>query len=129
MQASVHQCNATVDFMHEKMRPYPPTVIDEALYEHSKSVSEALVGEPNVYLLPMTMGAEDFSFYTHKMPAAMFMIGTTDHTLGSNATSLHSPYLVIDEEVLPIGAALHAAVAISFLDNNTDAAAAPSVIH
>ncbi|KAL6133686.1 hypothetical protein ACLB2K_065920 [Fragaria x ananassa] len=97
----------------EKMRPYPPTVVDEALYKHIKSVSEALVGEPNVYLLPMTMGAEDFSFYTHKMSAAMFMIGTKNDTLGSNVTSLHSPYLVIDEEVLPIGAALHAAVAIS----------------
>lgn len=121
MQASVHQCNATVEFMLEKMRPYPPLVNDEALYEQSKRVSEALVGQPNVYLLPMAMAAEDFSFYTHKMAAAYFMIGTKNDTLGSNTTDLHSPYLVIDEEVLPIGAALHAAVSISFLDNDTDA--------
>ena len=42
----------------------------------------------------------------------MFMIGTTnDDTRELNPTKLHSPYLVID----PIGAAIHAAVAISFL--------------
>uniref|UniRef100_A0A9I9EHU6 Uncharacterized protein n=1 Tax=Cucumis melo TaxID=3656 RepID=A0A9I9EHU6_CUCME len=29
---------------------------------------------------------------------------------------LHSPYLILDEQVLPLGAALHAAVAISYLD-------------
>ncbi|KAM5559400.1 hypothetical protein ABKV19_020847 [Rosa sericea] len=127
MQASVHKCTATTDFMLEKMRPYPPLVIDEALYEHGKRVSEALVGEPNVYLLPMSMGAEDFSFYTHQMAAALFMIGTKNDTLGSNTADLHSPFLVIDEEVLPIGAALHAAVAISFLDNTTDAAVTQSL--
>ncbi|ONH95981.1 hypothetical protein PRUPE_7G099800 [Prunus persica] len=116
MQASVHRCMATVDFMLEKMRPYPATVNDEAMYKHAKNVGETLLGEPNVKLLPMSMGAEDFSFYTEKMAAAFFMIGTKNETLDPKRL-WHSPYLVIDEEVLPIGAALHAAVAISYLDN------------
>ena len=117
MQAAVQQCNATIDFLEDKLKPYPATVNDQAMYKHAKRVGESLLGEPNVQLIPMTMGAEDFSFYSQKIPAAFFMIGVSNETLKSNK-NLHSPYLVIDEEVLPIGAALHAAVAISYLDGH-----------
>lgn len=117
MQAAVHRCSATLDFMEEKLRPYPATVNDKEMYEHAKRVGTSLLGEQNVHLLPMVMGAEDFSFYSQKMAAALFMIGTRNETL-KPVIRLHSPYLVIDEDVLPIGAALHAAVAISYLDNH-----------
>ncbi|KAH9738040.1 M20 dimer domain-containing protein [Citrus sinensis] len=117
MQAAVHQCSATLDFMEEKLRPYPATVNDEEMYEHAKKVGTSLLGEANVHLLPMAMGAEDFSFYSQKMAAALFMIGTRNETL-KPVIRLHSPYLVINEDVLPIGAALHAAVAISYLDDH-----------
>ncbi|KAG6638125.1 hypothetical protein CIPAW_10G014000 [Carya illinoinensis] len=88
-QAAVHGCNGTVDFMKDKLMPYPATVNDEALYKHAKK----------------------------KMPASFFMIGTKNESLKPGG-QLHSPYLVLDEEVLPIGAALHAAVAISYLDGH-----------
>ena len=117
MQAAVHQCTASLDFMEENMRPYPSTVNDEAMYKHAKQVGEALLGESNVLLAPMTMGAEDFSFYSQKMKAAFFFIGTKNEGVRS-VKRLHSPYFVIDEEVLPIGAAFHAAVAISLLDGH-----------
>ncbi|KAK2655614.1 hypothetical protein Ddye_008666 [Dipteronia dyeriana] len=114
IQAAVHQCSATVDFLEEKQRPYPVTVNDEELYEHTKEVGASLLGGPNVCLLPMTMGTEDFSFYSQKMEAAFFMIGAKNETLKSG--NLHTPYLVIDEDIIPTGAALHTAVAISYLD-------------
>ncbi|KAI9154087.1 hypothetical protein LWI28_020725 [Acer negundo] len=114
IQAAVHQCNATVDFMEEELRPYPATVNDEGLYKHAKEVGASLLGGPNVRLFPMTMAAEDFSFYSQKMAAAFFMIGTKNETLKSG--NLHTPYFVIDEDILPIGAALHTAVAISYLE-------------
>ncbi|TYK05664.1 IAA-amino acid hydrolase ILR1-like 8 [Cucumis melo var. makuwa] len=37
-------------------------------------------------------------------------------TMMESGIPLHSPYLILDEQVLPLGAALHAAVAISYLD-------------
>lgn len=102
------------------MRHYPATVNDKGTYKHGKRVGEMLLGEANVHLYPMWMAAEDFSFYSTKMPAAFFMIGIKNETLGS-VKGLHSPYFVLDEEVLPIGVALHAAVAISFLENHAPA--------
>ncbi|RVX11978.1 IAA-amino acid hydrolase ILR1 [Vitis vinifera] len=126
MQAAVHRCTATIDFMEEKLTPYPATVNDEAMYEHAKSIAEILLGQPNVHLLPATMGAEDFSFYAQKMPAAFFFIGTKNETLKSDKP-LHSPLFVMDEEALPIGAALHAAVAISYLESHAVEAKTPEL--
>lgn len=116
MQAAVHRCNATVDFM-EKLIPYPATVNDEELYAHVKAVGEGLLGEANVQLRPPTMGAEDFSFYSQKMASTMFFIGVGNETM-SPTHNLHSPYFVLDEKALPVGAALHAAVAIKYLDGH-----------
>ncbi|XWS59433.1 hypothetical protein CRYUN_Cryun08bG0121400 [Craigia yunnanensis] len=117
-QAIVHQCTATIDFLEEKLKPYPATVNDESMYEHAKKVGESVFGKSNVLLIPMTMGAEDFSFYSKKIAATFFMIGTNNETQKQILRRLHTPYLIIDEEVLPIGAAFHAAVAISYLDNH-----------
>ncbi|OIT08363.1 PREDICTED: IAA-amino acid hydrolase ILR1-like 3 [Nicotiana attenuata] len=118
-QAGVHQCSATIDFM-EEMRPYPPTINDPTIYDHGKRVGEILLGENNVQHSPALMAAEDFGFYSQKMATAFFFIGTQNKTAASAIKGLHSPYFTIDEEVLPIGAALHAAVAISYLDTHSE---------
>ncbi|EAZ29217.1 hypothetical protein OsJ_13278 [Oryza sativa Japonica Group] len=115
---------AAVDFMEDKLRPYPATVNDEGMYAHAKAVAESMLGEANVTVSPMCMGAEDFGFYAQRIPAAFFGIG-----VGSNGNDgggmaettknqLHSPHFVVDEEALPVGAAFHAAVAIEYLNKN-----------
>ncbi|KAF6169271.1 hypothetical protein GIB67_013701 [Kingdonia uniflora] len=116
-QAVVHQCTVVVDFMEDKLVPYPATVNDESMYEHAKKVGEGLLGAPNVQLLPMTMGSEDFSFYAQKMASAFFFIGIKNDTEKPD-TPLHSPHFFVDEEVLPIGAALHAAVAVTYFNTH-----------
>ncbi|GJU17865.1 IAA-amino acid hydrolase ILR1-like protein [Tanacetum coccineum] len=116
-QAAVHQCEAELDFMDQTGRlGYPVTDNDEGMYEHAKTVAEIVLGKPNVQLLTPLMASEDFSFFTKRVPSAMFFIGIKNTT--HVAHNLHSPYFIIDEEVLPLGAALHAAVAISYLDSH-----------
>ncbi|KAH7512215.1 hypothetical protein FEM48_Zijuj12G0066900 [Ziziphus jujuba var. spinosa] len=116
LQAAVHRCNAVVDFKEEVPLPYPVVVNNEAMYEHGKKVGEALVGEPNVQFVPVTMGSEDFGFFSQKIAATIFVLGVKNESVKSDQP-LHSPYFFIDEEALPIGAALDAAVAISYLEN------------
>jgi len=101
--------------MENTLIAYPATVNDEGMFNHVKEVGEHLLGEANVELSKLVMGAEDFSFYTRRMPSAAFYIGVRNESIGA-AHLLHSPYFFIDEEVLPIGAALHTAVAMSYLD-------------
>ncbi|KAL6897296.1 hypothetical protein ACP4OV_006992 [Aristida adscensionis] len=113
--ASVHRCTAIVDFMEEKRRPYPATVNDEGMYQHAKDVAETMLGEDNVRIGAPLMAAEDFSFYAQKFAGAFFMIGIRNKTM-ETVHPLHSPYFVIDEDVLPVGSAFHAAVAMEYLN-------------
>ncbi|PKU64707.1 IAA-amino acid hydrolase ILR1-like 7 [Dendrobium catenatum] len=119
MQAAAHRCIAIVDFMEKTLKPYPATVNDEEMYKNAKKVGEDLVGKDNVYLSPLAMGAEDFSFYTQRMPSTVFYVGTKNESIGASY-HLHSPYFFLDEQALPIGAAFHAAVALSYLDGHSD---------
>lgn len=112
-QSRVYRCLASVDFF-EKERFYPPTVNDEAMNEHVKKIATELLGPKNYKVVPPMMGAEDFSFYSEVIPAAFFYIGVRNETLGSVHTG-HSPHFMIDEDVLPVGAAVHAAIAERYL--------------
>lgn len=117
-QSTVHQCTAEVDFMEKERTPYPVTMNDEGVYNHAKKVGEGLFGEANVVVCPLVLGAEDFSFYTQKMPGAGFNIGIRNESLGS-VYNLHSPHFFVDEDALPIGAAFNAAVASAYLDRHS----------
>ncbi|MBA0789456.1 hypothetical protein Gotri_026880, partial [Gossypium trilobum] len=88
---------------------------DDHMYEHVKKVATDLLGPTNFRVVPPMMGAEDFSFYTEIVPAAFYYIGVRNETLGSIHTG-HSPYFMIDEDVLPIGAAVHASIAERYLN-------------
>ncbi|KAL2339758.1 hypothetical protein Fmac_007698 [Flemingia macrophylla] len=113
-QASVYRCVAEVDFFEKEYTIYPPTVNDDRMYEHVKKVSTDLLGQKNFRVVPPMMGAEDFSFYSQVVPSAFFYIGIRNETLGSTHTG-HSPHFMIDEDVLPIGAAVHASIAERYL--------------
>lgn len=124
LQSMVHQCTAEVDFMEVERRPYPATINDEGIYNHGRRVGMSLLGESNVQLRPRAeMGGEDFAFYAQRMPGALFIVGIKNESLGSSKP-LHSPEFFVDEEVLPIGTAFHAAVAITYLhEHDSDHAA------
>ncbi|KAI3726561.1 hypothetical protein L1987_66359 [Smallanthus sonchifolius] len=116
-QASVFKCSATVDFFENQSTIYPPTVNDDKMYEHVRKVATELFGPTGFTVVPSMMGAEDFSFYSEAIPAAFFYIGIMNETLGSTHTG-HSPYFMIDEDVLPIGAATHAVNAERYLNEH-----------
>ncbi|KAF2555067.1 hypothetical protein F2Q68_00018424 [Brassica cretica] len=116
-QAAVYQCKAEVDFGEKEPSLHPVMKNDEGLYEHGKEVAEAMIGKNNFHDFPVTMGAEDFSFFTKRTKAAIFVLGIKNETLGAGKP-LHSPYFFVDEEALPLGAALHAAMAVTYLDKH-----------
>ncbi|MCO5607078.1 hypothetical protein L7F22_061270 [Adiantum nelumboides] len=65
-----------------------------------------------------TMGGEDFAFYLEKIPGAMFFLG-----VGSESSTVkqmfHSPYFSLNEDTLPIGAAMNAAIAELFFKSSS----------
>jgi IAA-amino acid hydrolase len=71
----------------------------------------------HVFETEPVMPAEDFSFFARALPAAFSFIGAADPkgSAGGGGGLLHNPRFSLDEGVLPVGAALHAAVAAEYL--------------
>jgi len=87
---------------------YPVTVNDEAAAARVLSVAEDLLGGQSALEVPdPSMAAEDFAFFLEKVPGAFIWLG-----VGEDVSGLHTPKFAFDEEVLPRGSALLAALAL-----------------
>ncbi|CAK9169222.1 unnamed protein product [Ilex paraguariensis] len=117
-QAAVHRCSAEIDFFGKEHPTIPPTINDDRIFEQVQQVSSMIVGRENTKLTPTFLGSEDFAFYLEKVPGSFLFLGIRNERTGSMHPP-HSPYFTIDEDVLPIGAAIHATFAYSYLLNTT----------
>jgi amidohydrolase len=87
---------------------YPVTVNDKGAAGYALGVAEELFGEQSVQELPNpSMTAEDFAFFLEKVPGAFIWLG-----VGEDISGLHTPQFAFDEEILPRGSALLAALAL-----------------
>ena len=80
-------------------------------------VGKLVLGPENILIANKVMASEDFAFYQEVIPGVMFSIGIRNELVGS-VHSPHSPHFFLDEDVLPIGAALHTALAEIYLDEH-----------
>ncbi|KAH1237805.1 IAA-amino acid hydrolase ILR1-like 4 [Glycine max] len=115
-QAAVLRCNASVNFLDEEKPLYPPTIKNDDLHKVFVDVAGNLIGIYNVNIDMQTdMAAEDFAFYQEAIPGYYFTLGMKNASSIETVAPLHSPYLVINEDGLPYGAALHASLATDYL--------------
>lgn len=98
----------------EEFSELPAVMNDESLHMHVKRVGNLILGPQNVHQAKKVMAGEDFAFYQELIPGVMFKIGIRNEEVGS-IHSPHSPYFFLDEDVLPIGAALQTALAEIYL--------------
>ena len=90
---------------------YPFVYNDEEATAQVKETGISLLGKENVEELPLRMTAEDFAYYTQEIPGCMFRLGVRPKDV-MNPSSLHTSTLAIDEECLPVGAAMMALLGI-----------------
>ena len=89
----------------------PCTLTDESLCRQLVPHIQEITGSGSVHEIPAMTGTEDFGYVTQEIPGMFAFIGAGKP---GNAP-LHSPCMVLDEDVLPIGAAVYANVAVSWL--------------
>lgn len=118
--AAANRCEAQVDFPGND---YPATVNDARCWELAQEIGRDLLGEQAVHTVPPVMGGEDFAFYTERAPGGFVGLGIRNETQGA-VYSVHHPKFKVDEDALPIGAALHVAFAFRSLDELREAARA-----
>ncbi|XP_019179830.1 PREDICTED: IAA-amino acid hydrolase ILR1-like 5 [Ipomoea nil] len=116
-QAAVHRCKAHIKMKDEDFPMYPACTNDERLHRHVQKVGKLLLGPENINEAEQVMAGEDFAFYQEVIPGAIFNIGIRNERVGS-IHSVHSPHFFLDEDVLPIGAALHTALAQNYLNHH-----------
>lgn len=99
------------------MRPPPPLVNDPDLVNQMADFAQQLVGEQAVYRLDEGgMGSEDFASYTYELPCAYLLLGAgTPNENPLYGKPMHNEKVVFNEDILPLGAALHTWCALNWL--------------
>jgi len=92
---------------------YPSMVNDPVVVKQIRLAAAALLGTDAVLPDRLSMGAEDFSYMAAACPGAMFNLGVRHP--GQPSRFLHNPKFDIDENALPIGAAILAESALRLL--------------
>ena len=103
------------EFIIEK--GYPVLFNDEALTKKIKNFMIEYCGAENVVDLPMRMTSEDFAYYSQKMPACFYRLGTGNRAKGITS-GLHTDTFNIEESCLELSIGLMAWLAIRELEMN-----------
>ena len=96
-------------------RGYPFLINDEAVTDRARKAAEEFLGKENVEDLEIWMAAEDFSFYSQKVPACFYRLGVRNESLGITS-SVHTSTFDIDESALETGMGLMAWMAMRELE-------------
>jgi len=98
----------------EISRGYPFLNNDIVLTRRLRGYATDYLGEANIEDIDLTLGSEDFAWYSQVVPASFYRLGTRNEQKGITSY-VHTPTFDIDEDALAIGPGLMAWMAISEL--------------
>ena len=90
---------------------YPFVLNNEELSASAMSNAKLFAGEQNVTETELRMGAEDFAYYSHKIPACFFRLGAGNKSKGITS-GVHTPTFNIDEAAIEQGIGMMAWLAV-----------------
>ncbi len=93
-------------------RGYPSLYNNPQLTTVVKSNISDFIGQEETIEIAPRMTAEDFSYYSHQVPACFYRLGTSSLD-GSNAHAVHTPSFDIDHKALEVGTGLMAYLALN----------------
>ncbi|NOT75027.1 MAG: amidohydrolase [Cyclobacteriaceae bacterium] len=96
---------------------YPYLENNPGLTQSIRKAAEEYVGKDKVVDIDLTLGSEDFAYYSHVIPASFYRLGTRNEAKGITSY-VHTPTFDIDEDALTIGPGLMAWMALRELGNH-----------
>jgi amidohydrolase len=93
---------------------YPYLENNPELTRRIRHAAEEYVGKENVVDIDLTLGSEDFAYYSQVVPASFYRLGTRNESKGITSY-VHTPTFDIDEDALKIGPGLMAWMAVNEL--------------
>ena len=94
----------------------PCTYSDEELCKELVPAIGDITGADRIRQIPAMTGTEDFGYVTKEVPGMFVFVGAG----APGNAPLHSPKMVLDEDVLPLGAAIYANTAVQWLEKHGD---------
>lgn len=95
---------------------YPVLRNDDGLVRFAQDVGVDVLGIENVKPGTPSLGVEDFAYFAERRPCCFFGLGVRNESTGI-VHPLHSASFDIDEEALPVGAALLAELAFRYVSS------------
>jgi amidohydrolase len=96
---------------------YPPMENDPEMVTLLEETAAELIGKEHIKDPEPEMGAEDFGFFMEDAPGAMFFLGCK---MPDFERRHHDPKFDVNEDCLPIGAAILAKSAIRYLEQHAE---------
>jgi len=95
------ECNVFID------QGYPVLINDDAVTEKARKYAEEYLGKENVLNLELRTTAEDFAYFTQKIPGCFYRLGVRNEQKGITS-NLHTATFDVDESSLETGMGLMA---------------------
>lgn len=108
---------ASYEFNYDEGPPVTenaPNLVDELL-----PVLQGVLGKERIHAVSPRMGAEDFAYYTQKIPGFYFWLGVRNPKR-EDITPLHSPEFYVDERSLTVGVKVMSAMVLKYLETHPE---------
>ena len=84
---------------------YPPVINNSSITNNLKKIAQTIV-EDNVIAPYLSMGGEDFSYFSNAIPGCFFFLGSAPKDRAPMSTPQHCSHFDIDEDVMLIGSSI-----------------------
>ncbi len=109
--AEKYSCEAKFEISHG----YPSLINDDILTNQLTTFASEFVGESKIDKMQLRMTAEDFAYYSRKVPSCFYRFGVKGN--GKGCVNLHNPAFDIDEEALRQSSRMMTWLAINLLQS------------
>ena len=108
-----HRCTCDIDIVHENI----PLINNAEMAALARDTAVEVFSDPESIIDNQTMGSEDFSEFSERVPGVLMFLGTGNENIGSDF-SHHHPRFNIDEDTLPLGVEMWVRSVFKFFENS-----------
>ncbi|MGD9367180.1 MAG: amidohydrolase [Desulfobacteraceae bacterium] len=107
-----HRCTCDIEIVHENI----PLINHAEMAALARDAALEVFADPGSVIDNRTMGSEDFSEFSERVPGVFMFLGTANEKIGSHR-SHHHPRFTIDEATLPKGVEMFVRIALKFFND------------
>ncbi len=110
----IHRCTCDIDIARENI----PLINNAEMAAFARDTALEVFSDPESIIDNQTMGSEDFSEFSERVPGVLMFLGIGNENIGSDF-SHHHPRFNIDEDTLPLGVEMWVRCALNFFEKSS----------